>query len=122
MSRNYHSASQRRFASWPVSESAADLHGGPYLGHGFFGACAGTVGAVFENFSGVGFGVAGTAFLDGIENLHQGIGGPAFAFDAADARGAAAFVNLGQGFGAGEDLVEVAHRALVGIAGIGAAD
>ncbi len=46
---------------------------------------------------------------------------PTFALDAADAGGAAAFIHLRHRLRRAEDLVQIAHRTLIGIAGIGAA-
>ena len=83
---------------------------------------AGPLGAISENILNLAGREAGAALLDWIQNLHQRVGGPAFAFDASDTRRTAALVDLGQRFRRGEDLVQVAHRALVGIAGIVAAD
>src|SRR5579884_329331 len=58
--------------------------------------------------------------LNGSKLAHDGICHPAFAFDAADAGRGAACIDLRYGFLTGKDLVQVAHRAYVGIAGVGA--
>jgi hypothetical protein len=99
-------------------------HGGADFVHGLLGAGGGAAGAVAEDVGderGMLFEVR-AAFLDGREGGDDGVGGPAFAFDAADAGGCAAFVDFGEGFLGGEDLVQVADGAFVGVAGIGAAD
>ncbi len=92
--------------------------------HGLLGAGGGAAGAVAEDVGderGILFEVH-AAFLDGREGGDDSVGGPAFAFDAADAGGRAAFVDFRQGFLGREDFVQVANGAFVGVAGVGAAD
>jgi len=91
---------------------------------GLDGALAGASGAVPEDSVeaiGVGLEVA-TALLDGGDLADDVVGEPAFALDAADAGGGAALPDFGDGFFSGEDLVEVADGADLGVAGVGAAD
>src|SRR5580698_8801585 len=87
-----------------------------------FGAYGGAARAFFQDLFYPWHGEAGAAFLNRREYLHQRVGGPAFALNAADAGAAAALVDPGQRLRRGEDLVQVAYRALVRIAGISAAD
>ena len=92
--------------------------------HGLLGAGGGAAGAVVEDVGderGMLFEVH-AALLDGREGGDDGVGGPAFAFDAADAGGCAACVDFGEDFLGGENFVQVADGAYVGVAGIGAAD
>src|SRR5579862_2889875 len=100
----------------------AHLHGGTDLGHGLFGAQARAVGPVFENIRHVLLGVPRPAFLDWRKDLHEGIGGPVFAFDAADAGGATALIDFGERLGSGKHFVEIAYGADVGIARVGPPD
>ena len=89
------------------------LHCCADFGHGLLGPCACPIGTILEDILNLAGGEAGTALLDGIQNLHERVGGPAFAFDASDAGGSAAFVDLGQRFRRGEDLMQIADGALV---------
>jgi hypothetical protein len=92
--------------------------------HGLFGAGGGALGAGREDFFDEG-GIlleVNAALLDGSEVLNDGVSDPAFALDAADSGGGAAFVDFAQGFRGRKDFVEVADGAFVGIARIGAAD
>ena len=54
-------------------------------------------------------------FLDRLERGNDRIRRPAFALDTADAGSGAALINLGERLGAGEDFMQVANRAYVGI-------
>src|SRR5579885_354424 len=53
--------------------------------------------------------------LHGKQSLHQRVGRPAVAFDAADSGRPASFVDLGHGVFRAEDLVQISHRADIGI-------
>src|SRR5512133_554353 len=61
------------------------------------------------------------ALLHGIKYFYQVVGYACLALNAADSSGSAAGINPIERFLVAENLVQVAHRTLVGIAGIGAA-
>ena len=58
--------------------------------------------------------------LDGLQFGDDRVRGPALALDAADACGTAAGVDLLQSLRGGKNLVQIAHRAYIGIARIAA--
>src|SRR5271165_791544 len=59
-------------------------------------------------------------FLDRSQHTPEAVGGPLLALNATDARASATFVDLRNRLRAAEDLVEVTHRADVGIPRIAA--
>src|SRR3984893_18318409 len=91
--------------------------------HGRGGYLAGTRGARLQNIPGEAWIVFIflAALLHGVEDADQGVCGPPLALDAAYAGRAAAFVHFQDGWPVAEDLVQVSHRANIGIARICAA-
>ena len=98
-------------------------HGGAHILHGGVGYLAGGRRSCLQNIPGEAriVLVFFAALLHRLQHLDQCIGSPALALDAADARGSATLIDLGHGFFRAEDLVQIADRAHVGIAGIAAA-
>src|ERR1035441_5675033 len=85
-------------AHWRLYGCQVDLHGGADLLHGLLCAGTGADCALVKYLHDLRLGKAGASYLDGLEDLHQGVRGPALALDAADARGTAALVDFGEGF------------------------
>src|SRR5271165_2147776 len=92
-------------------------HSGSHLLHSLFGAGASTAGTIFKDFFRLRYRKGSATGLNGLEHLNQGVGGPAFAFNAPNASRTATVIDLGHRVRGGEDLVQVAYRALVGVAG-----
>ena len=66
--------------------------------------------------------VLAAALLDWVQYGNDVISDPTLALDAPDGGRGAALTNLGHGLGAAEYLVQIADRAGIGIAAIGASD